>query len=139
MLGYTHLLFSFLFGSFLLDYFYPASLLAKVIFAALLLIGTFLPDIDQKIPGVKHREIFHTIWPVVLVLIANFFLQKYFNFSVIALAIGYGSHLFADMLTPCGIAPISPLHKHRIRGPIKTGSFFEFCLAAVIMTFLLLR
>ena len=139
MLGSTHLLFSFLFGSFLFDYFHPSSWFAKIAFAALLLIGTFLPDVDQKIPGVKHREIFNTIWPIVLILIINFFLHKYVNFSVIALAIGYGSHLLADMMTPCGVAPISPIHEHRIRGPIKTGSIFEFCLAAVILTFLLLK
>jgi membrane-bound metal-dependent hydrolase YbcI (DUF457 family) len=136
MLGTTHLLFSFLFGSFLFNYLSPPTLLGKIIFAALLLIGTFFPDLDLKIPALKHRGIFHTIWPVLLILIVNFVFMKY---SILALAIGYGSHLIADSLTVFGVAPIYPISEKRIRGPIKTGSFTEFCIAAVILTFLLLH
>lgn len=139
MLGTTHLLFSFLFGSLFLDYFFPGSLIAKIIFASLLLAGTFLPDLDLKIPALKHRGIFHTIWPVIIILIVNVAFAKYLPFPIIALAIGYGSHLLADSLTKFGIAPLFPLSKQEIRGPIKTGSISEYILAAIVLTYLLLK
>ena len=139
MLGSTHLLFSLLFGSFLFDYFHPGTLFLKIVFAALLMIGTFLPDLDLKFKFLEHRGLLHTIWPIVLLLIVNFFLQKQTGFSIIAMAIGYGSHLFADMLTPCGVAPIAPLHKKRIRGPVETGSVWEFGVSAIVFAILLMR
>lgn len=122
-----------------MDYLHVGSFTTRVIFAALLLAGAFIPDLDLKIRSLKHRGILHTIWPVILILIANFFLSKYLPFSIAALAIGYTSHLVADMLTPFGVAPIYPLHQHRIRGPIETGSIFEHALAAIILAFLLVR
>ena len=139
MLSSTHLLFSFLFGSLFLDYIHPATLFAKIMFAALLLIGTSLPDIDLKFPTLKHRGILHTIWPVVIILVANYFLRNYMPFSITALALGYGSHLFADAITKEGVAPLYPLSKQEIKGPIKVGSLAEFVLAAIVLTYLLLR
>lgn len=139
MLGSTHLLFSFLFGSFLLSYLHIGGFAGRIIFAALLLVGAFLPDIDLKMPFTKHRGIFHTIWPVLLILIANFFLAKYLPFSIAAIAIGYGSHLVADAMTPFGIAPLHPLAKYEIKGPIRTGGIVEHILAAIILAFLLVR
>lgn len=139
MLNSTHLLFSFLFGSLFLDYIHPASLLAKVVFAALLLIGTSFPDLDLRIPSLKHRGILHTIWPIILVLILNAVLARFLPFSITAFALGYGSHLFADALTKEGVKPLYPLSKQEIKGPIKVGSIVEFILAAIILTYLLLR
>jgi membrane-bound metal-dependent hydrolase YbcI (DUF457 family) len=139
MLNSTHLLFSFLFGSLFLDYIHPSSLIAKIIFAALLLIGTSLPDLDLKIPSLKHRGILHTIWPVILILILNVVLARFLPFSIAALALGYGSHLFADAITKEGVTPLSPLSKQEIKGPIKVGSLAEFVVAAIILTYLLLR
>jgi membrane-bound metal-dependent hydrolase YbcI (DUF457 family) len=139
MLGSTHLLFSFLFGSFLMSYLHVGGFVGQIIFAALLLVGAFLPDTDLHMPGVKHRGIFHTIWPIILILIANFFLAKYLPFSIAALAIGYGSHLVADAMTPFGIAPLHPLSKFEIKGPIKTGGIVEHILAAIILAYLLVR
>jgi len=139
MLSSTHLLFSFLFGSLVLDYIHPASLIAKIIFAALLLIGTSFPDLDLRIPSLKHRGILHTIWPIVLILIVNYFLKNYVPFSIAALALGYGSHLFADALTKEGVKPLYPLTRQEIKGPIKVGSLSEFVIAAIVLTYLLLR
>lgn len=138
MLGSTHLLFSLLFGSFLFDYF-PNTLFLKITFAALLMVGTFLPDLDLKFKFLEHRGILHSVWPIILILVVNFFLTKQTGFSIIAMAIGYGSHLAADMLTPCGVAPIAPLHKARIRGPIETGSIWEFGVSAIVFAILLFR
>jgi membrane-bound metal-dependent hydrolase YbcI (DUF457 family) len=139
MLSSTHLLFSFLFGSLFLDYIHPSSLIAKIIFAALLLAGTSLPDLDLRIPSLKHRGILHTIWPIVLILIVNYFLKSFIPFSIAALALGYGSHLFADAITKEGVKPLAPLSKQEIRGPIKVGSLSEFVIAAIVLTYLLLR
>jgi inner membrane protein len=137
MLGSTHLLFSLLFGSFLFDYFQPGTLLSKIIFAALLLIGTFLPDTDLKIPLLKHRGIFHTIWPVILILVANAFLSKYIPFSIIPLALGYGVHIATDALTPYGVAPVWPLITKRFRGPVRTGSLAELVIASCVLMLIL--
>jgi len=139
MLGTTHLLFSFLFGSLFLDYVYPSSLIAKIVFAVLLLVGTSLPDLDLKIPSLKHRGILHTIWPIILILILNVVLAGFLPFSIAALALGHGSHLFADAITKEGVAPLFPLTRQEIRGPIKVGSLAEFIIAAIILTYLLLR
>ncbi|HKZ49989.1 MAG TPA: metal-dependent hydrolase [Candidatus Nanoarchaeia archaeon] len=136
MLGSTHLLFSLLLGSFYFNYLKPDSIIAKLVFASLLLIGTSLPDIDLKLP-VKHRGIFHTIWPVVIILIANFFLSQYIPFSIAALAFGYGVHIATDALTPRGVSPIWPLHKQRIRGPIRTGSMLELGIASAVLVAIL--
>jgi len=138
MLGTTHLLFSLFFSSFLFDYIHPVSLVGKIVFAAFLLAGTFIPDLDLKIPFLKHRGVFHTIWPVVLTLAAGFFLQK-MQFVLFPFAIGYASHIIADMITPFGIAPFYPLLKRRIKGPVRTGSFLELGISAVILAALLIR
>ena len=139
MLGSTHLLFSFLFGSFLMSYLHVGGFVGKIIFAALLLVGTFLPDTDLHSSFTKHRGIFHTIWPIILILIANFFLSKYLSLSIAAMAIGYSSHLVADAMTPFGITPLHPLSQYKIKGPIKTGSIVEHILAAIILAYLLVR
>ena len=137
MLGSTHLLFSLLLGSFYFNYAKPDSIIGKIVFAALLLIGTFLPDIDIKLP-VKHRGIFHTIWPIVLILVLNAVLSNFLPFSIVALALGYGVHIATDAITPYGIAPLWPLQKQRIRGPVRTGSLLELGIASVLVVIILI-
>lgn len=138
MLSTTHLLFSLFFSSFLFGYIHPTSLIGKIVFAALLLAGTFIPDLDLKIPFFRHRGVFHTAWPAALVLVAGFFLPK-MQFLLFPFAVGYGSHLIADMITPFGVAPFFPLIKRRIKGPVKTGSFLELGISALILAILLIR
>jgi len=138
MLSSTHLLFSLLFGSFLFDYIHPNSLTGKIIFAALLLAGTFIPDLDSKISFFKHRGILHTIWPVILILIISFFLQK-LQFLLLPFAVGYGSHLLADMITASGVSPLFPIIKRKIKGPVKTGSFLELIIASIILAVLFIK
>lgn len=98
-----------------------------------------MPDLDLYVKFLKHRGIFHTIWPVIIIVIINFIVTKFSFISIAALALGYGSHLFVDMLTPFGIAPIYPLDSRRIRGPIKAGSTAEFAIAAILVALLLIR
>ncbi|MDZ5813341.1 metal-dependent hydrolase [Halorubrum sp. AD140] len=81
-----------------------------------------LPDVDVRVPFVKHRGITHTVWFALLVGVA---------FGVVGLAVGlqrgvvggllfggagllFGtltivSHLLADALTPMGIRPYAPV------------------------------
>ena len=139
MLGSTHLLFSLLLGSFYFNFVNPEGILSKIVFASLLLVGTFLPDMDLKIPGLKHRGIFHTIWPIVLILVLNALLADFLPFSIAVLALGYGVHLATDALTPYGVAPIWPLHKQRVRGPIRTGSLAELGIASGVLVLILVR
>ena len=81
-----------------------------------------VPDLDMRIPFVKHRGITHTVWFALLVGAA---------FGVVGLAVGFRrgvaeavlfggaaflfgavtivSHLLADALTPMGIRPFAPV------------------------------
>ncbi|MGM0447877.1 MAG: metal-dependent hydrolase [Methanobacteriota archaeon] len=81
-----------------------------------------LPDLDMRIPFVKHRGITHTVWFALLVGAA---------FGAVGLAVGFQrgiaeallfggvaflfgavtivSHLLADALTPMGIRPFAPV------------------------------
>ncbi|QUO48591.1 metal-dependent hydrolase [Halorubrum ruber] len=81
-----------------------------------------VPDLDMRVPLVKHRGITHTVWFALLVGVA---------FGIVGLAAGlqgggveallfggaaflFGavtivSHLLADALTPMGIRPFAPV------------------------------
>ena len=81
-----------------------------------------VPDLDMRIPFVKHRGITHTVWFALRVGVA---------FGIVGLAVGLqsggaealvfgaaaflfgivtiGSHLLADALTPMGIRPFAPV------------------------------
>lgn len=81
-----------------------------------------VPDLDMKIPLVKHRRITYTVW-FALVVGAMFGLIGVvlgIQESVLGgvpfglLAFGFGtltiiSHLIADALTPMGVKPFAPL------------------------------
>ncbi len=56
-----------------------------------------------------------------------------------AFGIGYGSHLFLDSLNPMGVAWLRPFTQSRLRGKIKTGSFFEVILLVLIAGLTLLN
>ena len=81
-----------------------------------------VPDLDMRVPFVKHRGITHTVWFALLVGVA---------FGAVGLAVGFQagiaeallfggagflfgtvtivSHLLADALTPMGIRPFAPV------------------------------
>lgn len=136
MLFYTHLLLGVV-----------VFLLVKGRFSAgggfflVLLLGAILPDIDEyksKInqwSGIigkiisflaKHRGIFHSI-PLALFLF--FVLSSVWNFHYgWALLIGYTTHLVGDGLTPMGVQLFYPFHSFKLKGPIKTGSIYEWII-----------
>ncbi|RKS83340.1 inner membrane protein [Haloarcula quadrata] len=77
-----------------------------------------VPDLDQRIPGVTHRGLTHTVW---FALVVGFLLATAGAVVTIApslvgavtgFAVGTGtitSHIAADTLTPTGVRPWSPV------------------------------
>lgn len=79
------------------------------------------PDIDMRIPGVRHRGITHTVWFALAVGGVCAILGAYIGASqgILALlglaiwgfligALTIGAHLLADALTPAGVRPFIP-------------------------------
>lgn len=81
-----------------------------------------IPDYDQRVPGISHRGITHTVWFAALVGVglALIGLAIGSNDGIFA-AIGLGvfgllvgtvtilSHIAADALTPMGVEPFAPV------------------------------
>jgi inner membrane protein len=99
-----------------------SSLEGGVIGAVAVASMAMIPDLDMRVPLVKHRGITHTVWFAVAVgaLFGVVGAVAGFQESVAAaalfgvLAFGFGmltivSHLVADALTPMGIEPFAPL------------------------------
>lgn len=90
----------------------PNELLFWMFSVAAFVIGTWLPDIDNKnsIMGkffylpVKHRTWTHTIYPVILIALLSRDLHPFYY-----MAIAYFLHLFWDSLSTCGVAWFFPL------------------------------
>jgi Predicted membrane-bound metal-dependent hydrolase (DUF457). len=75
------------------------------------LVGTCIPDIDQKIDFIEHRTITHTMWFVLLFALLSILLPFTMWF-----ALGIFIHLFLDNLSRCGIAFFYPFTKYRHYG-----------------------
>jgi len=123
----------------------------KTIFIAVLLIATFLPDIDTSYSKlgkhrifrplqffVSHRGLIHSFTFLILITLAFVFV-----YPVIALPLflGYGLHLLFDSFTIEGIRPFYPLSK-TVSGKIRTGGkveiiIFVFLIFAILFTILL--
>lgn len=89
--------------------------------------------------AVKHRGLMHTLVLPVLFFIGFIFLQDVIlKYAVLALFIGYVSHIFADCLTPKGCPVLFPLTTKNIRIlKIKTGSALEFVVTFMICILLI--
>ncbi|OYR57093.1 metal-dependent hydrolase [Halorubrum halodurans] len=81
-----------------------------------------LPDLDTRIPFVKHRGITHTVWFALAVGVAFGLVggavgleggsAAALGFAALGFALGAGtvvSHLLADAITPMGIRPYAPV------------------------------
>lgn len=112
--------------------------------AALVVIGSLLPDIDhagsalgKSVPFVsklfKHRGITHSL----LMLIICWFLMSPY------IAVGVASHILLDMLTKQGVKLLWPLpisiKFFLIANLIRTGGVFEKLLFAAMWLFVLVR
>lgn len=136
----THLAFGFLIGLFAISYFSPTN---QVLFMALCLFGSLLPDIDHprsklgrhvKIISVlfEHRGFFHSGFAIVgLVVLMLYFIDM--NVYALAIIIGYASHILIDMTTKEGIMLLHPFSKFRIRGLVRTGASFEYLILCALL------
>jgi len=147
MLFRTHILFGL--AAFMLA---SNFMTTNYIFLFLVLLGSILPDIDEKHSKMnqwagifgnltvfltKHRGIIHSLpFNFLLLSTISFFFGTYY---AIALTFGYVSHLLADSLTPMGVHLFYPFSNFRIKGPIKTGSFLENILALFLFVFIAIQ
>ncbi|MEK6923170.1 MAG: metal-dependent hydrolase [Nanoarchaeota archaeon] len=158
MLGTTHLLFAILFGSIYIKYVgAPESLFLQIFFAATLMLGAMLPDLDSKHSTISkqhpttskiirifsgHRGIMHSVFiPVGIFLIANYMLPELFGLPpelFVGFLIGYISHLASDIITIGGLELFHPFSSYRIRGFIRTGGKLEMIIASLIVVYLLI-
>ena len=84
--------------------------------------GALLPDLDYPL-GDLHRKLFHNVWFVALL----------YWFGGLPFAVGVLSHLLLDSLTPRGVNWFWPIPFPRVRGPVVTGSFWDYALAGVMV------
>ncbi|WP_049941290.1 metal-dependent hydrolase [Halorhabdus utahensis] len=81
-----------------------------------------VPDYDQRVPGISHRGITHTVWFAALVGIglgliglaigSNDGILAAIDLGVFGLLVGTVtilSHIAADALTPMGVEPFAPV------------------------------
>jgi len=106
----------------------------KILFLAVSIIATAIPDIDSRFSKLgkmkilrflqfftKHRGIIHsfTFLFFISIILIVFFRETAFPF-----AFGYSLHLITDGFTLTGIKPFYPL-KTKMKGQIKTGGIAE--------------
>ncbi|KZX49306.1 metal-dependent hydrolase [Haloarcula sp. K1] len=81
-----------------------------------------VPDLDQRVPGVTHRGLTHTVWFALLVgvLTASGTVALTITGPVVSAVTGFivgagtiASHVAADALTPAGVRPLSPVDETR--------------------------
>ena len=110
----------------------------EIIFFSMVLLGSVLPDIDERrsrinrwsgLIGIivaffaKHRGFFHSLLLyVILLLVVSFYWSKYYAWG---LFLGYVAHLLGDGITRMGVPVFYPLSRFRVKGPIKVGGFTE--------------
>lgn len=147
MLFYTHLVFSFLIGLFLIDY---ISVSNKILYFVFLILFSSVPDIDKSNSKIGkkfglfskliyfifgHRKFFHSF----LFIVAFYLILSIFsNLISIVFLIATISHLILDALTPEGIVPFYPL-SYRFKGVIRTGSFVEKIIFLVIIILIVIK
>ena len=107
---------------------------SKLLIATSITLGSFacsnLPDIDKKLPAIKHRTWTHTIWSILLIYaitayhdIHPLFLEPFNDFLMhyflIGCLIGYTSHIAVDAFSPQSVPLIYPmLSKVRLPFPV---------------------
>lgn len=114
----------------------------KILFVAVALLATYIPDIDSNSSKLgrkiifrpiqffaKHRGIIHSF--SFLFLITFIFLIVIPRIAL-GFFVGYASHLFADSFTLVGITPFPPWKK-KISGSLRTGSNAERILFFILL------
>jgi membrane-bound metal-dependent hydrolase YbcI (DUF457 family) len=137
MLLRTHLAITLFFALILLSY-----VQNPIIFLAISLIATAIPDIDSRFSKIghykifrifnfftKHRGIIHSFTFLFVIFIFGFLFFKELIFPFL---LGYGLHLIADSFTLNGIRPFYPL-KFRLKGIIRTGGLIEIFIFIIFV------
>lgn len=88
--------------------------------------GAMLPDVDQRIPGVKHRGPTHTVWFALAVGavagVGGLLLGTSRGvlaalgtglFGVVVGTLAVVAHILADVLTPTGVRPFAPVRSEK--------------------------
>ena len=122
-------------------------------FLLLVLLGSLLPDLDKKkskishkipiLPRVLeffagHRGVYHSIFGCLATALV---LSPLFAFSwgkalVLAICLGFLSHLLIDSINPKGIRWFRPLSSMKVKGPVKVGGFWEDVLFVFFLMWL---
>ena len=136
---FTHLAFAFLVGLFCLDFF---SVTNSILFMVVVLVSALFVDIDHPDSKVgrffkpvgwlfTHRGFFHSLLAMGIFALIPY-LIFHDKFVVIAVLVGYSSHLVLDALNHQGIAFFYPL-KNRLTGFVKSGGVADYIL---LLTFI---
>ncbi|WP_433632706.1 metal-dependent hydrolase [Halomicrococcus sp. NG-SE-24] len=115
------------YGVALLTYTPIAMLSSTIVTAQTVIVGAvititvaMLPDIDLRLPFVRHRGITHTVWfagvvgvllAIILAVATSWFILAVFLGGVATISVC--SHLLADAVTPMGIRPFEPFWSSR--------------------------
>ncbi len=93
--------------------------------------AALLPDLDIKLPFIKHRGVTHSLFALGLVSLG----ARYVSPLVLPyVALGYGSHLLLDLLTVWGIPVLWPV-KRRFRVlKISTGGRIDELIGIVSLS-----
>src|SRR3989344_5508382 len=121
-------------------------LLFSMLFKTHILLGSILPDIDEKHSRInkwfgivgsivaffaKHRGFFHSLlFHGIIFFAISYFFNTYYAW---ALLLGYTAHIVGDGITPMGVQLFYPFSQFKIRGPIKTGGFWEGIIMIVLI------
>lgn len=91
-----------------------------IIGAVVAIAMAMLPDIDHRLPFVRHRGITHTVWFAgVIGVLLTLLIAVATSWFILALYLGFVatlsvcSHLLADAVTPMGIRPFKPFWSPR--------------------------
>ena len=109
------------------------------------MLGSLLPDIDhaKSFLGrltplhrlLRHRGFSHSILGAVLLLVV---LQRFVSYPVVlGVAIGYGSHVFLDTVTPKGCQLLWPSSKFFGIPLVPVGSWLEVILLLSVIILVL--
>ena len=121
----------------------------ELIVFLLVLFAALLPDIDERhskmnrwsgiigravIKVFKHRGILHSLlfFATISLALGLFFGEAY----GLAFLLGYFAHVFADGITPMGVAILYPL-PFKVSGPLRVGSIGEKALTLLLFAVVL--
>ncbi len=138
---FTHLAFGFLVGLYAIDFF---NISQELLFMFFVLVSSIFADIDH--PDSKlgrwfkplgwlfsHRGFFHSLLAVALFAILAY-LAWGNQLIIIAILVGYSSHLILDALNHQGIAFLFPLKKLKLKGFLKSGGIADYIMLGVFIT-----